>query len=75
MVSERKFSGNVILIEHFYIFFIFPLNYTANEPEHEKVSKKELLIGRRKEKKDKKCYAALGDDDEEEPLAGEASSR
>ncbi|XP_063703915.1 ralA-binding protein 1 [Culicoides brevitarsis] len=46
----------------------------ANESEHEKLSKKELLIGRRKEKKDKKCYATLGDDDEEEPLAGEASS-
>lgn len=54
---------------------MFEIFYLANETEHEKVSKKELLIGRRKEKKDKKCYAALGDDDEEEPLAGEASSR
>lgn len=37
----------------------------VTEIEHEKSSKKELLIGRRKEKKEKKAYATLGDDDDE----------
>lgn len=44
---------------------------TVSEGDHEKISKKETLLGRRKEKKDKKDkgYAALdGESSQEEDL-------
>lgn len=60
-----------------YIVFIFILPVglvsarTVSEGEHEKISKKELLLGRRKDKKDKKDrgYATLdGESSPEEDL-------
>lgn len=38
----------------------FNCSYVVSDAEHEKISKKELLLGRRKDKKDKKSsYATL----------------
>lgn len=74
--DEGKYKNESLLtmVYRFLNFMFLKILIIANEGEHEKVSKKDLLIGRRKEKKDKKCYAALGDEDDDEPI-GEASSR
>lgn len=48
-----------------------PNCFLVSEGDHEKVSKKEILLGRRKDKKDKKDkgYAALdGESSQEEDL-------
>jgi hypothetical protein len=43
--------------------------YLVSDGDHaEKVSKKELLFGRKKDKKDKKIYATFMDDDDDEDM-------
>lgn len=45
-------------------------SFSVSDGDHEKVKKKEILLGRRKDKKDKKDkgYAALGESSQEEEL-------
>lgn len=53
------------------LFCLTVFSFLVSEGDHEKVSKKEILLGRRKDKKDKKDkgYAALdGESSQEEDL-------
>lgn len=52
---------SIINIDFCIEIFFFSIFFVVSEGEHEKLSKKELLLGRRKDKKDKKDrgYATL----------------